>query len=390
MRTQVGIIGAGPAGLLLSQILRREGIAAVVLEHRSRSYVEQRIRAGVLEQATVDLLRVAGVGQRLEREGLRHGGVNFRFAGENHRIDLEGLTGGSAVTVYGQTEIVKDLLLAHERDGAEVLFESEDVAVSAIDSDRPKITFRRNGRHAELECDFIAGCDGFHGICRPSLPQGLLTVAEREYPYAWLGILADVAPSSEELVYARHERGFALLSMRSPRISRLYIQCDPHADIKDWPDARIWEELALRLAVDGWTLQEGPILDKGITPMRSFVARPMQHGRLFLAGDSAHIVPPTGAKGLNLAAWDVRHLSEALLEYLRRGSRRGLDAYTERCLRRVWRAQHFSWWMTSMLHNDPQADPFTSELQLAQLRYVFNSEAASRSLAENYTGIAPA
>lgn len=391
MRTQVGIIGAGPAGLLLSQILRREGIDAIVLEHRSRAYVEQRIRAGVLEQGTVDLLRAAGVGARLDRDGLVHRGVNLRFEGINHRIDLAGLTGGSVVTVYGQTEIVKDLLAAHDADQAPVLFDLEDVAVSDLDTDRPKVGFSRNGRKQELECDYLAGCDGFHGVCRPSVPAGVITTAERTYPFAWLGILADVEPSADEVTYANHENGFALLSMRSRTVSRLYLQCAPDEDLAEWPDDRIWEELQLRLETrDGWTLKPGPIRDKSVNPMRSFVAQPMQYGRLFLAGDAAHIVPPTGAKGLNLAISDVRMLSEALIAALRGGRTGSLDGYSDRCLRRVWRAQHFSWWMTSILHNTPGADGFARELQLAQLRYVANSEAASRSLAENYTGIAPA
>jgi p-hydroxybenzoate 3-monooxygenase len=391
MRTQVGIVGAGPAGLVLSQILRREGIDAVVLEHRSRAYVEQRIRAGVLEQGTVDLLRAAGVGARLDREGLVHRGVNLRFEGINHRIDLAGLTGGSVVTVYGQTEIVKDLLAAHDSDEAEILFDLEHVAVSDLAGNRPRISFRHDGRKQELECDYIAGCDGFHGVCRPSIPAGAFAIAERTYPFAWLGILADVAPSADEVTYANHENGFALLSMRSRTVSRLYLQCDPDEDLAEWPDDRIWEELQTRLGTqDGWKLRSGPIRDKSVNPMRSFVAQPMQYGRLYLAGDAAHIVPPTGAKGLNLAISDVRVLSEALIQALRHNRAGDLDDYSRHCLRRVWRAQHFSWWMTSILHNAPGADRFARELQLAQLRYACSSEAAARSLAENYTGIAPA
>ncbi|HEY7841987.1 MAG TPA: 4-hydroxybenzoate 3-monooxygenase [Gammaproteobacteria bacterium] len=391
MRTQVGIVGAGPAGLLLSQVLRREGIDAVVLEHRSRDYVEQRIRAGVLEQGTVDLLRAAGVGARLDREGMVHRGVNLRFERRNHRIDLAGLTGGSVVTVYGQTEIVKDLLHAHDADGAGVVFNVGDVTVVEPTANRPRLRFSRKERVLELECDYIAGCDGFHGVCRPSIPAGVISVSERTYPFAWLGILADVEPSADEVTYAYHEHGFALLSMRSRSVSRLYLQCEPDEDLAEWPDDRIWEELQRRLGTDdGWTLRTGPIRDKSVNPMRSFVAQPMQYGRLFLAGDAAHIVPPTGAKGLNLAIADVRMLSEALIDAIRNKRTGGLDSYSENCLRRVWRAQHFSWWMTSILHNAPGADRFARELQLSQLRYVVNSEAASRSLAENYTGIAPA
>jgi len=390
MHTQVGIVGAGPAGLLLSRILRRAGIAAVVLEHRSRAYVEQRIRAGVLEQGTVDLLRAAGVAAKLDRDGLVHRGLNLRFEGVNHRLDLAALTGGSVVTIYGQTEIVKDLLAAHDADGAEVLFNLEDVAVSGLSGERPTITFKRDGHTQALECDYIAGCDGFHGVCRPSIPAGALTCSERNYPFAWLGILADVEPSTDEVTYANHENGFALLSMRSRSVSRLYLQCDPREDLAAWPDDRIWDELQLRLGTDdGWRLRRGPIRDRSLNPMRSFVAQPMQYGRLFLAGDAAHIVPPTGAKGLNLAIADVRVLSEALIAALRDGRTDRLASYSDNCLRRVWRAQHFSWWMTSILHNAPGADRFARELQLAQLRYVSESEAAARSLAENYTGVAP-
>lgn len=391
MRTRVGIVGAGPAGLVLSRILRRSGIEAVVLERHSREYIEQRIRAGVLEQGTVEVLIAAGVGERLQREGLIHRGVNLRFDGETHRIDLAGLTGGATVTVYGQTEIIKDLLNAHDRDGPQILFEVDEVGVFDLDTVAPKICFRKNGATAELSCDYIAGCDGFHGVCRPSIPAGVLTLLEREYPFAWLGILADVAPSSDELIYASHERGFALLSMRSPRISRLYLQCTPDEDLAAWPDDRIWHELQTRLSTsDGWRLKPGPVLDKSITPMRSFVAEPMQYGRLFLAGDAAHIVPPTGAKGLNLAVSDVRRLGAALIERFRTGNEEKLKDYSRACLRRVWRAQHFSWWMTSMLHRDAQEDPFARRLRYSQLRHVCSSKAAAANLAENYVGIASA
>jgi p-hydroxybenzoate 3-monooxygenase len=387
MRTQVGIVGAGPAGLTLARLLEREGIESVVLEDRSRHYVEHRIRAGVLEQGTADLLVEAGVGDRLRSEGIVHHGIELQFAGERHRIPLSDLTGGRSIVVYGQTEIVKDLVGARLAAGAPLLFEVEDVSLSDLETDRPRLAFRHDGARQTLECDVIAGCDGFHGVCRPSIPGGVLRSYEREYPYAWLGILAEVAPSSDELVYAYHERGFALLSLRGPELSRLYLQCRPDEDTAEWPDGRIWEELQRRLALEGWTLAEGPIVEKGVTPMRSFVVEPMQHGRLFLAGDAAHIVPPTGAKGLNLAIADVRLLAEAVVDFCRRGSDAGLAAYSARCLARVWRAEHFSWWMTSMLHHPEGDDPFDQMLQLSQLRYVTSSTAAATSLAENYVGL---
>jgi p-hydroxybenzoate 3-monooxygenase len=386
MRTQVGIVGAGPAGLTLAHLLHLEGIDSVVLEDRSREYVEHRIRAGVLEQRTVDLLRDAGVGERLGREGIVHHGVSMQFDGERHRIAFDELTGKSIV-IYGQTEVVKDLIEARLATGRALLFEVEGVTLHDLESDLPRLRFRHDGADRQLECDVIAGCDGFHGVCRPSIPAGLLREFSRDYPYGWLGILAAVAPSSEELVYAHNERGFALLSLRSPELSRLYIQCRPDEDIAEWPDDRIWAELQARLGIDGWTLAEGPVLEKGVTGMRSFVVEPMQHGRLYLAGDAAHIVPPTGAKGLNLAIADVRVLAEALVDWYRTGDRGGLDRYSETCLRRVWRCEHFSWWMTSMLHRSPGADPFELQLQLSQLRYVTSSEAAARSLAENYVGL---
>ncbi len=386
MRTQVGIVGAGPAGLTLAHLLHLEGIDSVVLEDRSREYVEQRIRAGVLEQSTADLLSEAGVGERMEREGIVHHGIELQFDGERHRIDFAELTGKSIV-IYGQTEVVKDLIEARIATGRPLLFEVDGVSVSELESDRPRIRFRSGGVEQELECDVIAGCDGFHGVCRPSIPDGVLREFSREYPFGWLGILAAVPPSNDELVYAHHERGFALLSLRTPELSRLYVQCRPDEDIAGWPDERIWEELQARLGLPGWTLAEGPVLEKGVTGMRSFVVEPMQYGRLFLAGDAAHIVPPTGAKGLNLAISDVRVLAEAIADWYRTGSGEALERYSERCLRRVWRCEHFSWWMTSMLHRSPGDDPFELRLQLSQLRYVTSSEAGARSLAENYVGL---
>jgi p-hydroxybenzoate 3-monooxygenase len=387
MRTQVGIVGAGPAGLVLAQLLQLQGIEAVVLEARSREHVEQRIRAGVLEQGTVDLLERAGVGGRMRREGLVHHGIELQFDGERHRIPLSELAGGRTIVVYGQTEVVKDLIEARLASGAPLLFEATGVSVHELDGDRPLIRFEHEGERQELECDFIAGCDGFHGVCRASIPDGVLRTFEREYPFGWLGILAAVAPSSDELIYAHHERGFALHSLRSPELSRLYVQCRPDEDIAEWPDARIWEELQLRLGLEGWTLAEGEVLEKGVTGMRSFATEPMRYGRLYLAGDAAHIVPPTGAKGLNLAIADVRVLAAALASWASGGGTELLDAYSETCLRRVWRAEHFSWWMTSMLHRDPQGDPFEQQLQLSQLRNVVASRAAATVLAENYVGL---
>ncbi|MDP9344477.1 MAG: 4-hydroxybenzoate 3-monooxygenase [Actinomycetota bacterium] len=381
MRTQVGIIGAGPAGLLLAHLLHLEGIESVVLEARSRDYVEQRVRAGLLEQGTVDLLVETGVGGRLQREALVHHGIYLQFDGRRQHIPMTDLTGRS-IFIYGQQEVVKDLIAARLDYGGPLHFEVSGVAVHDLDGDVPRITFDDQ----EIECDVIAGCDGFHGICRPSIPEGVLRVREREYPFAWLGILAEVAPSTDELIYASHEHGFALHSMRSPTISRLYLQVPPEQDIVEWPDERIWEELQVRFALDGWTLEEGPVFEKGVTPMRSFVCEPMRHGRLFLAGDSAHIVPPTGAKGLNLAAHDVQVLAEALVAWYRDGATEKLDAYSDTCLRRVWRAQDFSTYMTTLLHRLSD-DAFDEGLQRARLQYVCTSEAAARSLAENYVGL---
>jgi p-hydroxybenzoate 3-monooxygenase len=384
----VGIVGAGPAGLALAQLLRGRGIESVVLESRSLDHCEKRIRAGVLEQGSVDLLTAIGAGERLHREGIVHHGVELQFDGERHRIPLSELTGGAAIVIYGQTEVVKDLIAIRLAQGDPLLFEVGEVALHDLTGEAPRITYRSGGDEHEVVCDLIAGCDGFHGVSRPSIPAGVLRVTERDYPFGWLGILADVAPSSDELVYAYHERGFALLSLRSPTLSRLYVQVRHDEDIAEWPDDRIWEELQTRLRTPGWTLREGPILEKGVTGMRSFVASPMQYGRLFLAGDAAHIVPPTGAKGLNLAIADVELLGEAIAKWFASGDRSSLDGYTDACLRRVWRAEHFSWWMTSMLHRFPGDDAFDHELQLAQLRYVVSSPAAAKTLAENYVGLA--
>jgi p-hydroxybenzoate 3-monooxygenase len=341
----------------------------------------------VIEQAIVDVLVDAGAGERLRREGLVHHGIELQFAGERHRVPLSDLADGRTIVIYGQTEVVKDLIGLRLETGLPLHFEAADVSVHALDTERPLIRYRHEGRDEELECEAIAGCDGFHGICRPSIPAGALSEFSREYPFGWLGILAAVAPSNDELVYAHHERGFALLSLRSPELSRLYVQCRPDEDLAGWPDDRIWEELQARLGLDGWTLAEGPILEKGVTGMRSYVCEPMRHGRLFLAGDAAHIVPPTGAKGLNLALHDVRVLAEALVEWFRSGSAAGLDTYSDTCLRRVWRAEHFSWWMTHMLHRPEGQDAFDFKLQLSQLRYVTRSPAAAASLAENYVGL---
>jgi p-hydroxybenzoate 3-monooxygenase len=380
-------VGAGPAGLTLARLLEVAGIESVVLENRSRDYVEHRIRAGVLEQGTVELLRDAGVGERMDREGAVHYGIHLQFDGERHRVPLSDLAEGRSIAIYGQTEVVKDLIAARLESGLPLFFEVADVSLRGIDTARPRVRFAQGGEQHEFECDVVAGCDGFHGVCRDAIPGGVLRTFNREYAFGWLGILASVAPSIDELVYVHHERGFALLSLRSPALSRYYLQCRPDENLDDWADERIWEELQTRTAIEGWTLSEGPILEKGVTGMRSFVAEPMQYGRLYLAGDAAHIVPPTGAKGLNLAINDVRLLAEALIEWDRTGSTAALDGYSAACLRHVWRAEHFSWWMTSMLHKLDGDDPFDLKLQLSQLRYVTTSEAAARSLAENYVGL---
>src|SRR4051812_24389362 len=381
MRTQVGIVGGGPAGLVLGHLLHEAGIEAVVLEARDREYVEKRVRAGVLEQGTVDLLVGHGVGERAQREGIVHHGVELQFDGERHRIDLSGLTGGKAIMIYPQQDVVKDLINARLETGAPLSFEARATAVEGLEGDRPVVRYEHEGAERELECDFVAGCDGFHGICRGAIPDGVLRVYERVYPFAWLGILAEAPPSSEELIYCHSERGFALASLRSLQVSRLYLQCAPDEDLERWPDERIWEELERRFATrDGdWTLTRGPIFEKGVTPMRSFVVEPLRHGRLFLAGDAAHIVPPTGAKGLNLAVADVKVLAAALSRHYGDGDgdASGLDAYSRTCLRRVWRVQHFSWWMTSMLHRFEGDDEFQLRLQLSQLAYTVGSRAAA-------------
>ena len=386
-RTQVGIVGAGPAGLTLARLLELEGIETVVLEARSRDYVEHRIRAGVLEQRTVELLTEAGVAERLHREGIVHHGLSLQFDGERHRIPLSELADGRTIVIYGQTEVVKDLIHARLESGLPLLFEVDEVSVDELDTERPRIRYAHDGERYELECDVIAGCDGYHGVCRPSIPKGVLRSFSRDYPFGWLGILAEVAPSSDEVVYVHTESGFALLSLRSPSLSRLYLQCEPDENLDEWSDDRIWGELQRRVGMEGWTLAEGPILEKGVTGMRSFVVEPLQYGRLFLAGDAAHIVPPTGAKGLNLAIADIRILAEALVSWYETGSTALLDRYSATCLRRVWRAEHFSWWMTSMLHRLPGGDPFDLKLQLSQLRYVVASRVAAASLAENYVGL---
>ena len=388
MRTQVGIIGAGPAGLLLAHLLHGMGISSVVLENRSRQYVEERIRAGVLEQNTVDLLNEAGVGERMRREGLPHEGVELLFDGERHRIDFASLTGGRHIVVYGQHEVVKDLIKAREQSGQPQFFEVGNTRITKTGGDAAQVIFHHDGQAHVLDCEFLIGCDGFHGISREAIDARPDQIFERVYPFAWLGILAQAAPSTEELIYARHPDGFALFSMRSPSITRLYLQCHPEEDLDLWPDERIWEALDTRLSThDGWRPTRGAIMQKGVTPMRSFVCEKMQKERLFLAGDAAHIVPPTGAKGMNLAVSDVRHLSRALERFYVRGDESDLNAYSQRCLKRIWRAEHFSWWMTSMLHRFENVEPFTQRLQQSELRYVVSSESGSRVLAENYVGL---
>ncbi len=388
MRTKVGIVGAGPAGLLLSHLLHLEGIDSVVIESRSRQEIEATIRAGVLEQGTVDLLAQSGVGGRMQREGFVHNGIYLRFGGRSHRIDFPSLTGGRTIMVYAQHEVIKDLVAARLAAGGTILFEVKDASVYDLDSAAPKIRFHHGNSLVEISCDFIAGCDGFHGVTRPSIPSRMRHEFTRAYPFGWFGILVEAPPSTDELIYAHHERGFALVSTRSPQIQRLYLQCDPNDEVKNWPDGRIWEELHARLATgEGWKLAEGRIFQKGIIAMRSFVVEPMRYGRLFLAGDAAHIVPPTGAKGLNLAAADVRVLSRALVSYYKTRDEEKLKSYSDTALRRVWRAEHFSWWMTSMLHRFHDESTFHHRLQLAELDYVVSSRAKAQTLAENYVGL---
>lgn len=387
MRTQVGIIGAGPAGLLLSHLLHLQGISSVVLEARSRKEIESTIRAGVLEQGTIDLLNDTGLGERMMREGAIHTGTELRFAGQGHRIDFLALT-GKKIMLYAQHEVIKDIVKARLEAGGEILFEVENVTLHGLESSAPTIRFRYDGEPVELQCDFIAGCDGYHGVARSALPASMHTEYQRIYPFGWLGVLVEAPRSSEELIYAYHPRGFALISTRSATVQRMYLQCDPHDDLANWPDDRIWEELHARTELsDGWRLKEGRITQKNIVAMRSFVTEPMQYGRLFLAGDAAHIVPPTGAKGMNLAVADVRVLSHALGDYYTSGSSDRLERYSAICLRRVWKAQRFSWWMTTLLHHDDNASPYDLRRQLADLDYVTSSRAAATTLAENYVGL---
>jgi p-hydroxybenzoate 3-monooxygenase len=386
-RTQVAIVGAGPAGLMLGHLLHRHGVDSVIVENRARQHVIDRVRAGVLEQGTVDLMNDVGVGDRLSREGLRHDGLYIAFGGERHHLDMAALTGGRAITIYGQNEVVKDLIAAREASGRPLVFEADDVHVEDLTTNVPQVSYTKDGEQFRVHCDYVAGCDGFHGVCRQSIPDDALRIYERSYPFGWLGILAEASPSSDELVYSLHERGFALFSMRSTAVTRLYLQCAPEEDLTGWTDERIWSELGARLATkDGWRPNEGPILQKGVTGMRSFVAEPMRYGRMFLAGDSAHIVPPTGAKGLNLAMADVYRLAFALTECYRSGSQRFLELYSDRALRRTWRAQRFSFWMTSMLHRAEDENAFDYRRQLAELEYLFSSPAAMTSLAESYAG----
>jgi len=387
-RTQVGIIGSGPSGLLLGQLLHKAGIDTVILERNTREHVLARIRAGVLEQGTVGLIDEAGCGARMHREGLIHQGIELCMRGQRHRIALAELTGGKSVMVYGQTEVTRDLMEARAAAGAPTIYEAADVRVAGIDGAQPTLTYRKDGRTHTIACDFIAGCDGFHGVSRQSVPESAITAFERVYPFGWLGVLADVPPVSHELIYANHERGFALCSMRSPTRSRYYIQCNASERPEDWPDERFWEELKRRLDSEAaGRLITGPSIEKSLAPLRSFVAEPMRFGRLFLAGDAAHIVPPTGAKGLNLAASDVHYLSEGLIDHYRNRSEAGLDGYSARALARVWKAERFSWWMTSLLHRFPESGAFGQRIQLAELDYLVSSRAAATCLAENYVGL---
>ena len=387
MRTQVAIIGAGPSGLILGQLLHKAGIDAIVLEAQTPDYVLGRIRAGVLEQVAVDLLDEAGVGARMHAEGLPHKGIELLIGGRRHRIDLHGLTGGKQVMVYGQTELTKDLMQARAAAGLPTVYEAKEVSVHDFDSERPRVRYLKDGTIHEIECDFIAGCDGFHGVCRASVPKSAITNFERVYPFGWLGLLSDTPPVSEELIYANTERGFALCSMRSHTRSRYYLQCALTEKVDDWSDDRFWEELRRRLDPQAVAaLVTGPSIEKSIAPLRSFVAEPLRFGRMFLAGDAAHIVPPTGAKGLNLAASDVRYLSRALVEYYA-GSSLGIDHYSARCLRRIWKAERFSWWMTNLLHRFPDTTAFDQKALEAELDYVVHSHAGRTTIAENYVGL---
>ena len=387
-RVQVGIIGAGPAGLLLGELLALAGIDAMILEQKSRAYVEARVRAGVLEQGTVGLLDKVGAAGRLRTHGLVHTGSRIVVDGRMQRIDLQALT-GKTVVVYGQTEITKDLIAARLAAGRRIIFEAQDVAIHGADSERPHLTYHHDGRSQRIDCDIVAGCDGFHGVSRASMPSGHLKTYERVYPFGWLGILSPVPPCLHEVAYARHARGFALASMRSPALSRYYIQCALDTDLAAWPDDRIWDELKIRLGPEAAAgMTTGPLLEKGISPLRSFVAAPLRFGRLFLAGDSAHIVPPTGAKGLNLAASDAHYLSEAIVAFCRTGARDGLDGYSDLALKRVWKAERFSWWITSLMHNFHAPDSFETQMQTAELDYLLSSRAAQTALAENYVGLA--
>jgi p-hydroxybenzoate 3-monooxygenase len=387
MRTQVGIVGGGPSGLLLARMLGLAGIAAIVLERRTPDYLRTRIRAGLLEQGTVDVLTQAGVGDRLARERLIHDGVELAFDGRRHRIDLAKLS-GKVVTIYGQAEIQKDLMDAHAATGTAVVYEAEDVSLHGISGDAPLLRYRKDGTSHEVQCDFIAGCDGFHGVSRQAIPQEVIRIYERVYPFGWLGILADTPPVNHELIYSNHERGFALCTMRSLTRSRYYLQVPADEDVADWSDDRFWNELKRRLPADAAaSIKTGPRLEMSVAPLRSFVAEPMRHGRLFLAGDAAHIVPPTGAKGLNLAVSDVRFLTEALRAYYTSGRTDLLDGYSDRCLARVWKAQRFSWWMTNLTHRFPEALPFERRAQAAELAYLVSSKAAQTTLAENYVGL---
>ncbi len=385
MRTQVGIVGAGPAGLMLARLLTLQGIDSIIIENRSRDYIENRIRAGLIEHWAADLITEIGAGDRMKREGLLHWGINLGRNGELYRIDFKHLV-NKRVTIYGQQEVVKDLVDRRLADGGPLYFEVDNVSLHDFTRDRPKIRFTYGGKQQEINCDFIGGCDGFHGICRQSLPEGVLRIFEREYPFGWLGILSESPPPDEELVYSYTDGGFALYTMRSPTLARLYLQCDHDEDINNWPDARIWEELHKRLG-GARKLQEGKMLQKGITPMRSFVGEPMQHGRLFLVGDSAHIVPPTGAKGMNLAFADAVYLDRALNAFYKQKRTDLLESYSNTCLRRVWKAQRFSWWMTQLMHLFPEETPFDRRRQLADLDYIVGSETAARSLAEQYVGL---